>query len=50
MEEQLISLIDEAQGTEIVTSYGADADTRISPRVVTAVYKVLETVMHYPPF
>lgn len=47
-QDELINFICQAQDSETVTSYGADADTRVSPRVVTAVYRVLESIMMYP--
>ncbi|WP_448244840.1 hypothetical protein [Pseudoxanthomonas mexicana] len=48
MNQQFVSLIEQAQSAEVVTSFGADADTRVSPKVVTAVYRVLETILLYP--
>jgi hypothetical protein len=49
MKEQFLAKINEVQVTDVVLSYGGDADTRISPRVITAVFRFLETVMYYPP-
>lgn len=48
MNELAIQLVDATLENEIVTSYGADSDTRVSPRVVTAVFKLLETILMYP--
>jgi hypothetical protein len=49
MKEQFLVQIRNAQSADVVTSYGGDADTRISPRVITAVYKIAATIMYYPP-
>lgn len=50
MKEQFLAKINEAQVTDVVLSYGGDADTRVSPRIITAVYRVLGAIMMYPPF
>lgn len=49
MKEQFLEMISEVEATDVVLSYGGDADTRISPRIITAVYRILETIMYYPP-
>ncbi len=49
MKEQFLAQIQAVQASDVVTSYGGDADTRISPRVVTAVYRAGVTIMYHPP-
>jgi hypothetical protein len=46
MKEQFVAKINEVRVTDVVLSDGGDADTRISPRLITAVFRILETVMY----
>jgi hypothetical protein len=48
MKEQFLAKINEVQSADVVLSYGGDADTRLSPRVITAVFQLLRAVMYYP--
>ena len=48
MNDKFVSLIESTQASEVVTSFGAVSDTRLPPRVVTAIYRVLESIMMYP--
>jgi hypothetical protein len=48
MKDKFLTMISETQSTEVVTSYGGDADTRISPQVITAIYHILQSILQIP--